>query len=52
MLEAIGLIGCVCLGLFLAYLAVAFAFGILIGIVFIIKTLKTLWYDWRINHER
>lgn len=51
MVEALGLVGCVCLGLFLAYLAVAFAFGILIGIVFIIKTVRTLKENERRNRD-
>ena len=47
MMEAIELIGCVCLVLFLVYLAITFAVGIAIGIVLAIMTAKSIWYDWR-----
>ena len=46
MIEALELMLCICAGLGLAYLAVAFAMGIAIGIILAIKTAKTLWYDW------
>ena len=51
MLEALELMLCICAGLGLAFLSVAFVMGIAIGIILGIKTAKTLWYDWMTNKK-
>lgn len=51
MLEALELMLCICACLGLAFLSVAFVMGIAIGIICAIKTIQTLYDEWRIQHE-